>query len=125
MHMRNCKRDICVLIFVILLIFNFGVLDFFSGEPDYPVAIQSGTWTNTPAGYLSASASDMGKYLQMYLNGGDGIVSEGSINTMFYNGVSSADGTYDYGMGWQYTTEVFSKPMLWHAGLVENYPICI
>lgn len=63
----------------------------------------------------------MGKYLQMYLNGGSGIVSEESINIMFYDGAPSADGTYDYGMGWQYTTEVFSKPMLWHAGLVENY----
>lgn len=94
---------------------------FVPGEPDYPTAIKSGTWINIPAGYISASATDMGKYLQMYLNGGNGIVREESINIMFYDGVPSADGTYDYGMGWQYTTEVFSRPMLWHAGLVENY----
>lgn len=36
-----------------------------AGEPDYPGAITKGSWTNVPAGYLSSSASDMGKYLQM------------------------------------------------------------
>lgn len=52
----------------------FGI--FAAGEPDYPGKITNGTWTNVPAGYLSSSASDMGKYLQMYLNGGEGIISE-------------------------------------------------
>ena len=63
----------------------------------------------------------MGKYLQMYLNGGDNVLSEKSINSMFYDNVSVDGGSYYYGMGWNYSTEMFSKPMLWHAGLVENY----
>ena len=31
--------------------------------------------TNVPAGYISSSCSDMGKYLQMYLNDGEDIVN--------------------------------------------------
>ena len=93
----------------------------FEGKPDYPDQIKNGTWTNIPAGYLSSSASDMGKYLQMYLNGGENVLSEKSINSMFYDNVSVDGGSYYYGMGWNYSTEMFSKPMLWHAGLVENY----
>ena len=90
------------------------------GKPDYPDEIKSGMWTNVPAGYLSASASDMGEYLQMYLNGGENILSEKSINNMFYDNVPADEGSY-YGMGWNYSTEMFSKPVIWHAGLVENY----
>lgn len=92
-----------------------------AGEPDYPLEITSGTWTNVPAGYLSSSASDMGKYLQMYLNGGDNLISEESVNSMFYDNVAVDDGSYYYGMGWNYSTEMFSQQILWHAGLVENY----
>lgn len=41
-----------------------------SGEPDYPV---ENSWGQVSCGYISSSASDMGKYLQMYLNvGGPG-----------------------------------------------------
>lgn len=39
-----------------------------AGEPDYP---NDSSWSLVPAGYISSSASDMGKYLQMYLKGGD------------------------------------------------------
>lgn len=92
-----------------------------AGEPDYPGKIKEGTWTNIPAGYLSSSINDMGRYMQMYLNAGEGIIGEKSINSMFYENVSSDDGTFYYGMGWQYTTELFSQPVLWHSGLVENY----
>ncbi len=35
-------------------------------------------------GYISSSANDLGRYLQMYLNGGEGIISQQSIHTMFY-----------------------------------------
>ena len=42
-----------------------------AGEADYPEAIHNGSWTNVPAGYISSSCSDMGKYLQMYLNDGE------------------------------------------------------
>lgn len=92
-----------------------------AGEPDYPKDISVGTWTNVSAGYLSSSASDMGKYLQMYLNGGNDIVGEDSINSMFYDSIFVDDGACFYGMGWQYSTKMFSQPVLWHAGLVENY----
>ena len=92
-----------------------------AGEPDYPQDISVGTWTNVPAGYLSSSAADMGKYLQMYLNGGNDIISKDSIDAMFYDSVSVDDDAYFYGMGWLYSTTMFHQPVLWHAGLVENY----
>ena len=38
-----------------------------AGEPDYPDDITNGTWTNVPAGYLSSSISDMGRYLSEIL----------------------------------------------------------
>lgn len=91
------------------------------GEPDYPDDIAYGTWTNVPAGYLSSSISDMGRYLQMYLNDGENIISKESINSMFFDNVSVNDGSYYYGMGWLYSTQMYSHPMFWHAGLVENY----
>ena len=68
-----------------------------AGEPDYPEEIHDGTWTNIPAGYLSSSASDMEKYLQMYLRGGENIVSSESVDRMFYENVSEGNGSY-YGM---------------------------
>jgi len=88
------------------------------GQPDYP---NDSSWSTVPAGYISASASDMGKYLQMYLNGGKGIVTQDSINKMFYDFVPQDETNLNfYGMGWIYTKQ-FSKPILMHSGLVENY----
>ncbi len=89
-----------------------------AGAPDYPDA---GSWSTVPAGYISSSASDMGKYLQMYLNGGEGIISQDSLDTMFYDNVKSDDsGLNFYGMGWELSKQ-FGTPRLQHAGLVENY----
>lgn len=89
-----------------------------AGEPDYP---DKHSWSTVPAGYLSSSVSDMAKYLQMYLNGGMGIVSQNSLNTMFYSNVYVDDSIpYYYGMGWT-LTEKYSVPVLEHSGLVENY----
>ena len=90
-----------------------------AGEPDYP---DDASWSTVPAGYLSSSASDMGRYLQMYLNGGMDIIGQNSIDTMFYEGVY-IDGAspYYYGMGWQLSPGQYSEPILNHAGLVENY----
>lgn len=89
-----------------------------AGEPDYP---DDDSWSTVPAGYLSSSASDMAKYLQMYLNGGIGIVSQDSLNTMFYDNVYvNANNPYYYGMGWT-LTEGYTEPILGHSGLVENY----
>ncbi|MCM1263593.1 MAG: beta-lactamase family protein [Butyrivibrio sp.] len=53
-----------------------------AGEPDYPEEIKDGTWMNIPAGYLSSSISDIGRYLQMYLNDGENIISKESIDIM-------------------------------------------
>lgn len=89
-----------------------------AGEPDYP---DEHSWSTVPAGYLSSSISDMAKYLQMYLNGGMGIVSQDSLNTMFYENVYvDGNAPYYYGMGWTLTEE-YSEPVLGHSGLVENY----
>lgn len=89
-----------------------------AGEPDYP---NDESWSIVPAGYLSASASDMGKYLQMYLNDGAGIISLEGMNSMFYDNVYVDDASpYYYGMGWT-LTEQYSEPILNHSGLVENY----
>ena len=89
-----------------------------AGEPDYP---DKHSWSTVPAGYLSSSVSDMAKYLQMYLNGGMGIVNQNSLNTMLYDNVYVDDNTpYYYGMGWTLTEE-YTEPVLGHSGLVENY----
>ena len=42
-------------------------------KPKYPNP--SDAWISVPAGYLTASTADLGKYLQMYLNDGQGIIS--------------------------------------------------
>lgn len=63
----------------------------------------------------------MGKYLQMYLNQGSNIITEDSISKMFYDNIPQDDIDRDYyGMGWVYT-KYYSKPVLTHSGLVENY----
>ncbi len=92
----------------------------------FPIAIESNypndnSWIQVPAGFISSSVSDMGKYLQMYLNNGFDIVTENSINKMFYDYIPQDDIDRDYyGMGWVYT-KYYSKPVLTHSGLVENY----
>lgn len=55
-----------------------------AGEPDYP---DDNSWSHVPGGYISSSASDMGKYLQMYLNTGESVITPESINMVFYNNV--------------------------------------
>ena len=81
---------------------------------------EKGKWTNIPGGYLCASLSDMEKYLQMYLRGGEDIITEQSIQSMFYDNVPDGEGGF-YGMGCVYSTESMCMPVLNHAGLVENY----
>ena len=88
-------------------------------SPNYPTDDKS--WIQVPAGFISSSASDMGKYLQMYLNQGSNIITEDSISKMFYDNIPQDDIDRDYyGMGWVYT-KYYSKPVLTHSGLVENY----
>lgn len=87
--------------------------------PKYPK--DDNAWITTAAGYLSASTADLGRYLQMYLRGGEGIISIGSIHDMFYKNVY-VDGSipYSYGMGWTLINEPLKQPTLRHSGWVET-----
>lgn len=88
-------------------------------NPNYPT--DDNSWIQVPAGFISSSASDIGKYLQMYLNQGLNIITEDSIHQMFYGNISQDNIDRDYyGMGWGYT-KYYGKPVLTHSGLVENY----
>lgn len=88
-------------------------------NPNYPT--DDNSWIQVPAGFISSSASDLGKYLQMYLNQGLNIITEDSIYKMFYDNIPQDNINRDYyGMGWVYT-KYYSKPVLTHSGLVENY----
>lgn len=95
---------------------------------DHQYPLSENAWITVPAGYISASANDLGKYLQMYLNGGNGILSEQSIETMFYGNavyVDNDDAPYWYGYGWTMVKELFSEPVLRHSGLVETGTSCV
>ncbi len=88
-------------------------------NPKFPTS--ENEWITTAAGYLSSSTNDLGKYLQMYLNDGQGIISPNSIKKMFYENVPvEADIPYKYGMGWTLINEPLPHPALRHAGLVET-----
>lgn len=87
--------------------------------PKYPK--NDNAWITTSAGYLSASTADLGRYLQMYLRGGEGIISADSINDMFYKSVHVDDSIpYSYGMGWTLINEPLKQPTLRHSGWVET-----
>lgn len=94
-------------------------------EPKYPMS--ENAWITVPAGYISSSANDLGKYLQMYLNGGNGILSEQGIDTMFYGDTVYVDEDipYWYGYGWTTIKEPLSEPVLRHSGLVETGTSCV
>lgn len=88
-------------------------------KPKYPHS--ENAWITPSAGYISSSTNDLGKYLQMYLNDGQGIISKDSINKMFYENVSvNADISYQYGMGWNLIKDPLPQNVLRHAGLVET-----
>ncbi len=87
-------------------------------ELPYPEESSKG-WISIPAGYIISSASDMGKYLQFYMNGGEGILQPESIHAMFYDDVKvSEDRSYGYGWG---LMDNYPEPVVSHGGLVENY----
>jgi len=101
-------------------VFGFNV----KSAPLYPVA--ESAWIQPAAGYISSSANDMGKYLQLYLNGGKNIISADGVKDMFYNGVDvAADIPYKYAMGWNLINEPLPEPALRHSGLVETGMACI
>jgi len=94
-------------------------------SPKYPVS--DNAWITVPAGYISSSANDLARYLQMYLRDGEGIVSRQSIDTMFYGDTVFVDGDvpYWYGYGWATVREPLSEPVLRHSGLVETGTSCV
>ncbi len=65
------------------------------------------------AGYLISSAEDLGRYARMYLNGGEGIISQTSIDEMWH-------GNQNYGFGW-FVGEAYGQPKITHSGMAENY----
>ena len=91
----------------------------------YPIS--ENAWITVPAGYLSSSTNDLGRYLQMYLNGGEGIISKQSIDKMFYGDTVyiEDDIPFWYGYGWAMVKEPLSKPVLRHSGLVETGTSCL
>ena len=96
---------------------------FKQGEADYPV---EKSWFHEPAVYIASTPNDYANYLKMYLNGGitengKQIISEQSINRMWYENVSYGLDEYDgyYGMGWNYM-KWHGQEMVFHGGRVEN-----
>ncbi len=84
-------------------------------------------WITVPAGYISSSSNDLGKYLQMYLNGGSGILSSESIRTIFSGDTVYVEGDipFWYGYGWATVKEPLSEPVFRHSGLVETGTSCV
>lgn len=91
----------------------------------YPAS--KNAWITAPAGYLSSSTDDLGRYLQMYLNGGEDILSRQSIDAMFYGDTVYVDDRtpYWYGYGWLMVEGIFPEPVLRHSGLVETGTSCL
>ena len=91
----------------------------------YPAS--ENAWITVPAGYLSSSTNDLGRYLQMYLNGGEDIISKQSIDKMFYSDTVYVedDVPFWYGYGWATVKEPLSEPVLRHSGLVETGTSCV
>ena len=87
-------------------------------ECDYPDENSQG-WLTIPAGYIISSASDMSRYLQAYLNGGDTILTSESIEAMFNGSVPVAENS-SYGLGWGILDRDGTK-IISHGGLVDNY----
>ena len=84
----------------------------------YPANNHTG-WITVPAGYILSSTNDMGRYLQMYLNNGENVLTPGSVDTMMYDSVDVAE-DYQYGMGFGLDYRS-GELMLVHGGNVENY----
>lgn len=94
-------------------------------DPDYPTSKDA--WITVPAGYISASANDLGKYLQMYLNGGDEILDSQSVQMMLCGDSVYAedDVPYRYGYGWTMIEEPLAERVYRHAGLTRTSASCV
>jgi len=84
----------------------FGSVRASSGGEGYPI--------NAPAGGIVASAQDMGRYLAMWLNGEDDVLSaEAKASMMEPSGPASPQ----YGLGWSIDP---SRGAVYHTGLVPG-----
>lgn len=82
-------------------------------------------WITVPAGYICSSSFDVGRYLQMYLRGGEGLISSDGIQTMFGKSVYVEDDIpYSYGMGWNVIKDTLNETVIYHTGLVETGMTC-
>ncbi|MGN0286467.1 MAG: serine hydrolase [Atopobiaceae bacterium] len=77
-------------------------------------------WGSASSGYVRASLSDMEKYLQMYLNLGEGILEPDDVMMMFLSRVPDPGGDTYYGFGWTSFTWDDGELVLSHDGQVEN-----
>lgn len=77
-------------------------------------------WGSASSGYVRASLSDMEKYLQMYLNLGEGILEPDDVMMMFLSRVPDTGGDTFYGFGWTSFTWDDGELVLSHDGQVEN-----
>ncbi len=88
----------------------------------YPSDDRHGIWLDYPAGYVSATANDVGKYLQFYLNNGNDLVSSGAIELMLNSTVDMGGDNGDfYGFGIRKSVKEFGKTVYFHTGSVENF----
>ena len=86
----------------------------------YPVDGDLYSYVSVPTGYIISSAADMGRYLQAFLCGGEGILSPQNVESLLYDSVRIPGTNERYAMGWQETSD-YEERLLYHSGLVENY----
>lgn len=68
----------------------------------------------------------MAAYLQMYLRGGEGVVSEDAVRQMLNDGVEVEDEIrYRYAFGWNRIDAPLPVPVYRHAGLTETSMTCM
>jgi len=83
----------------------------------------SNAWITAPAGYIAASAHDMGRYLRMYLRDGEDVLSPASLEQMFEGDLAptqSGNVAFAYGYGWNVVPDYLSETVYTHDGLVET-----
>lgn len=77
-------------------------------------------WGTASSGYVRASLSDMEKYLQMYLNGGEGVLEPQDVERIFLDRVPDPTGDTYYGFGWTTFNWDDGELVCSHDGQVEN-----
>ncbi|MDR2543881.1 MAG: beta-lactamase family protein, partial [Treponema sp.] len=89
-------------------------------EFPYPVDGDLNSYVSVPTGYIISSSADMGRYLQVFLRNGEGLLSPESVDSLLLDSVPIPSTNERYAMGWQETTD-YEERLFYHSGLVENY----